>query len=834
MYRVSVDNGSGSVVVYTAASYLVGEYSSYNIIDPVLTLADNEAGSFVFTLPPNNVRYDASKTNGVRLMESEINIQRRVLTKNASGEITKESWENVWRGRPISEESDFEKNRIITCEGELNYLKDTRQPQRVYDEKVMPGQYLENLLKLHNSKVNAKKAFYYGGVSGRYKKWVDSFGRQTTTEGRTTQFQDTFNLIKDMTDELGGHIVLKRSGGKRYLYLYDDDDWKVATEQSAVRLGDNLLDFSKKFKMDELATVIIPLGEKKDSGATGERIGAVIFDQESASTAAYASNAVLTETTAKTPTKSAVNPSNPNQVWDESSKAYVDKEAGDVTDYSAFHLYGPYNLRYNKDKELIDKVLYYTGRMRNGYVKYLVRNNKNEIMAVSKGSSGSEPDDTVEEKIEIPDGSTKIWIAGYGDDISLRLNQQLPEDAPSNVGLDEYTTVESVNKNSPCVINNKLVSKYGWVEKVVEFPGIDSPSELLQKAKKYLRSDQFEDISLEVKMIDKYYFDMTIPALKIGNVIRCISEQHDLDEWFPVSKMEIHLLEPDQSTYTLGLEKKTQISVISSVSQSQTAETIKVSEEALSGRLMNAKKEAFDLIANSVGGVVTLKKNPDTGKVEELIISEYENYLNPAKQKIWRWNKGGLAFSNKGYNAPAKDWGVAITANGEISADRIVTGTMSAERIEGGTLTIGDGKPDNVIEFRGGIFNKESLDYDMATSMIIDGLGINVINPYTGVAAGWLANGGLTHEIPRGKYKGLTYRDDNGAEDFRMTAYYQMLIESQGHMFLIVKGSNKRLYTGRSMEEAYNNNQYGQSGTFQVTNGIKLRFENGLFLGYET
>lgn len=87
--------------------------------------------------------------------------------------------------------------------------------------------------------------------------------------------------------------------------------------------------------------------------------------------------------------------------------------------------------------------------------------------------------------------------------------------------------------------------------------------------------------------------------------------------------------------------------------------------------LENAKNEATDLINNAMGGYV-LKTN------EELYIMDTDD-INTAT-KVWRWNLNGLGYSSNGFYG---DYELAMTANGEIVADFITTGTMSAQRIEG-------------------------------------------------------------------------------------------------------------------------------------------------------
>lgn len=66
------------------------------------------------------------------------------------------------------------------------------------------------------------------------------------------------------------------------------------------------------------------------------------------------------------------------------------------------------------------------------------------------------------------------------------------------------------------------------------------------------------------------------------------------------------------------------------------------------------------------------------GKIYELIIIDTDS-LETARE-VWLWNKAGLAHSSTGYNGT---YTTAITADGKIVADFILTGTLKAIDIEG-------------------------------------------------------------------------------------------------------------------------------------------------------
>lgn len=103
--------------------------------------------------------------------------------------------------------------------------------------------------------------------------------------------------------------------------------------------------------------------------------------------------------------------------------------------------------------------------------------------------------------------------------------------------------------------------------------------------------------------------------------------------------------------------------------------------------LMNsAIKNATGLITGQTGGYVVIHTDSDSGHPYELLILDapsIEEAIN-----VWRWNVGGLGFSSNGYNGPYE---TAITADGQIVADFITSGSLVANIIKAGVIQSQDG-----------------------------------------------------------------------------------------------------------------------------------------------
>lgn len=90
--------------------------------------------------------------------------------------------------------------------------------------------------------------------------------------------------------------------------------------------------------------------------------------------------------------------------------------------------------------------------------------------------------------------------------------------------------------------------------------------------------------------------------------------------------------------------------------------------------------EATNAITGNSGGYVVMRDTNGDGKPDEILIMDSEDITQATK--VWRWNKEGLGYAEQAAgNAYLGPYKTAITADGKINADFILTGTLNAERI---------------------------------------------------------------------------------------------------------------------------------------------------------
>lgn len=481
MYKIYVD---GSL-------FCSSEIEDLAIVNPEINQEVNKAGTFTFTLPPTHPYYDTIKKR-----TSLIDVYRDDDT------------EPLFEGVCIDSTIDFWKQKKLTCEGELTFLNDSKlRPQKYQDKTVR--QLLESYISQHNAQTEAMKHFTVGQVT---------VSDSNNSIYCFTNYNSTMQEIKeDLVDDYGGFLRCRHESGTRYLdYLAESP----RTNNQVIRIGENLLDLSQNIDTEEIATVIIPLGQTLDT-----------------------------------------------------------------------------------------------------------------------------------ESIE---------------------------------GLEERLTIKTAAADdehpagADYVYSADAVENFGYIEKVVTWDDVTTVAALLAKGKAYLSDIQFENLVIQAKAIDLGLTSSEFNKFKLLDMVRVVSAPHGLDRYFLLSKLQIHLNNPENDTITLGISESLSLTA---KSQSANIEVMqRIEQLPTSNMVQSAIDNATALITGADGGYVVITRNSD-GQPTEIKIQDALN--NPTK--IWRWNQNGFGYSNDG----GQTYGTAITMNGAIVADYITSGTMYADRIKGGTLKLG-------------------------------------------------------------------------------------------------------------------------------------------------
>ena len=221
------------------------------------------------------------------------------------------------------------------------------------------------------------------------------------------------------------------------------------------------------------------------------------------------------------------------------------------------------------------------------------------------------------------------------------------------------------------------------------------------------QTDEYKDLALLEKVMLCDDVNVEFPALGISATAECVTTEYDaiLDRY---------------TSITLGEATAT------------IADTIAGNEQEIKDKpsysfLDKAVSNATNWITGTNGGYVVLHKN-EAGQPYELLIMDTPDIMTATK--VWRWNQGGLGYSNNGYNGP---YSTAVTQDGAIVADFITSGELNAGVIKSGVLQSLDGDlkwdlETGVLESDSG--NKTIRLWSAELSLLIN--GVPHVQIYTG------------------------------------------------------------------------------------------------------
>lgn len=202
------------------------------VISPILTEKLNGVPTLKYTIPYSDKYYQ--------------DYQRRISKIEVKyDDVSK------FKGRLLNGRLLFNGNKELTFEGELAFLNDIQYPP--YEFEGDYGDLFKDVLNYYNSKCDKDKRFNVGQIT-----MTDS-NNYITRSSET--YSSCWNVISEKILSYGGYIKLRYVGDERYLDLLYESG--VVTKQK-IEFGENLLDLEEYIDSSEIATVVIPLGAKKN------------------------------------------------------------------------------------------------------------------------------------------------------------------------------------------------------------------------------------------------------------------------------------------------------------------------------------------------------------------------------------------------------------------------------------------------------------------------------------------------------------------------------------------------------------------------------------------
>lgn len=250
-------------------------------------------------------------------------------------------------------------------------------------------------------------------------------------------------------------------------------------------------------------------------------------------------------------------------------------------------------------------------------------------------------------------------------------------------------TIESVNGGKNYVYDQEAVNMYGWIFGTKKYEDTKLPSNLKESALKDLPELTKMSLSLTINAIDLNLIDVNITKIKKGDMIKCVSQPHKLDDYFMCTVLEKDYINPSKSKLTLDKTIKTS----SDIAISNNRDINNVTSQLVINKqfILDQIKHQTDLITGASGGNIAYLFNDD-GEPTDMLFMDTDDIKTA--MKVLRLNKNGIGFSSNGVNGEYK---TAWTLDGSFNADYITGGTIRGVAIKGETtidvgtdLTVGN------------------------------------------------------------------------------------------------------------------------------------------------
>lgn len=219
--------------------------------DPVLKLEMGKSGSLTFGLPVTNALYGR--------LQKLVSIVQVFYDEQA-----------IFEGRVLTLTRDFDNTLQVECEGELSYLVDSVQRNDAFTGKTT--ELLAEIISRHNEMVEPFKQFKMGKVTveerditttGQSDKTTDGDGnfdyRQIEINSTTNEWRDTLDYIETCLINYCGGYLRARRDATGDLYLDWIADYYDQTTQT-IEFGVNMLDLKEEDNVNDIFTILIPLG----------------------------------------------------------------------------------------------------------------------------------------------------------------------------------------------------------------------------------------------------------------------------------------------------------------------------------------------------------------------------------------------------------------------------------------------------------------------------------------------------------------------------------------------------------------------------------------------
>lgn len=205
-----------------------------------IDLFNGQAGSFTFTVPPDNVAFDMFNK-----FTSYVDVYRDT--------------DLVFSGRVLEDGKTFTTEQTIMCEGLLAVLNDSLFRPRTINDTLQ--NLVEAIIDEHNDQVGADKQITIGTITVEDEYVYRAYETIETSWSR----------LADLVESYGGFMQVVKTQGVLYLNWWQEYE---QTNTQTIDFGSNILDITQQSSGADIVTVLVPQGaEATNEDGTNTRVG---------------------------------------------------------------------------------------------------------------------------------------------------------------------------------------------------------------------------------------------------------------------------------------------------------------------------------------------------------------------------------------------------------------------------------------------------------------------------------------------------------------------------------------------------------------------------------
>lgn len=247
--------------------------------------------------------------------------------------------------------------------------------------------------------------------------------------------------------------------------------------------------------------------------------------------------------------------------------------------------------------------------------------------------------------------------------------------------LEDGDITDDIVKSGDTLYSKKAVEAYGWIYAPISattWDEVTDESELLTVGVEWLTGSGLPLNGLEATAVDLHFTDEQVESLRIYKNVNVRSGPHEVAESFPLAKLEIELLKPQNTKVTVGKTIKTlteRTALQQEEAKKQYSKMSKTDDE-IRLEVKNEVERLESSISTTVDAITLTVINNEDGTSSHFVLKSGEAVLSSGDITL----DGYVTFTGLADGTTTIDGGC------------IKTGTILADLIKAGVLQSSDGE----------------------------------------------------------------------------------------------------------------------------------------------